>query len=77
MYACGLFAASGGGTAGVALSARFVPLHVKVIPATYICIRLSEDPSLVVGLIEAGVTHFNDPVVDAAGTYVASSIFLR
>ncbi|EKM50915.1 uncharacterized protein PHACADRAFT_212832 [Phanerochaete carnosa HHB-10118-sp] len=40
----------GGGTAGVALSAR-----------------LSEDPSLVVGLIEAGTTHFSDPVVDAAG----------
>ena len=33
----------------------------------FIRFRLSENPSLIVGLIEAGVFHENDPLVDIPG----------
>lgn len=58
---------TGGGTAGVTLSARYVlryVVHGKIPDAGE---RLSEDPSLVVGLIEAGTTHFDDPMIDVPG----------
>jgi choline dehydrogenase-like flavoprotein len=35
-----------------------------------IAARLSEDINVNVGLIEAGVSHFDDPLVDVPGEYV-------
>ncbi|TFK86285.1 GMC oxidoreductase [Polyporus arcularius HHB13444] len=46
----------GGGTAGIALSAR-----------------LAEDPSLVIGVIEAGTSHAEDPLVDIPSSSVVGN----
>ncbi len=57
----------GGGTSGLVVAARFVSDSNRQTKLT--THRLSENPAVTVGVIEAGENHAGDPTVDIPGAY--------
>ena len=57
---------AGGGTAGIAVSTRSaaIIIHSDYRPWAHLKARLAEDPTLQIGVIEAGTLHADDPLVD-------------
>ncbi len=68
------FVVVGGGTAGLAVASRYVSLPLRL--ATFECEsirRLSEDPNISVGVLEAGPDLSDDPNVASAGWWLVTA----
>ena len=65
----------GGGTAGLALAARYILSLGLVVCAcrSERALQPSEDPNTMVGVIEAGPNLCGDPLVSSAGVWVATA----
>jgi hypothetical protein len=62
----------GGGTCGLVVAARYVPMVTTACIILIHCVTipsLTENPDCVVGVIEAGEYHQSEPTVDVPGEF--------